>query len=192
PTSVLTLSGSGVLSRLYIGNVLFVLIVGIWLLRGVASERKAGLVRWEPRILVPLICLAFIGFLSIIYSHMFPDPHVSYAFVHSDAPILLVNLVELSLLISLPLFTVIVPGMVRTLRDARWMIRAYMGIGLLYALGTIFAAPLGLYSEDIILGVRRPAVFGYTSSGLGILNVLFACLAFGQMLYARKRGTRLG
>src|SRR5947207_13489700 len=75
PTSVLTVSSSGILSRLYIGNVLFVLIVGIWLLRGVASERKARVVRWEPRILVTLICLAFIGLLSIIYSHMFPDPH---------------------------------------------------------------------------------------------------------------------
>src|SRR5438132_5390802 len=122
PTVVLSVSSSGILSRLYIGNLLFVLIVGVWLLRGVPSERKAGLVRWEPRIVVPLMCLAFIGLLSIIYSHLSPDPHVSYSFVHSDASILLVNLVEMSLLIALPLFTIILPGMVRTLRDARWMI----------------------------------------------------------------------
>ena len=71
------------------------------------------------------------------------------------------------------------------------MIGAYIGIGLLYGLGTVFAAPLGLYSQDIILGVRRPEVLGTSSSGLGIANAFFACLTFGQMLYARKRATRL-
>jgi O-antigen ligase len=191
PSGGLTVSSSGILSRLYIGNLLFALIVVIWLLQGGLSERKAGAARGEPRVLVPLICLAFIGLLSILYSHLFPDLHVSYAFAHSDAPLLLVNLVEMILLISLPLFTVIVPGMVHTPRDARLMIGAYIGMGLLYGLGTIFAAPLGLYSQDIILGVRRPEVLGNNSSGLGITNAFFACLAFGQMLYARKGTTRL-
>ncbi len=191
PTGFITVSNSGILSRLYIGNLLFGLIVVIWLLQRGLSEHKAAAASGEPRILVPLICLAFIGFLSIVYSHLFPDPHVTYAFAHSDAPLLLVNLVEMILLISLPLFTVIVPGMVRTRRDAQWLIGAYIGIGLLYGLGTVFAAPLGLYSQDIILGVRRPEVLGNTSSGLGITNAFFACLAFGQMLYARKGATRL-
>src|SRR5262249_11960558 len=117
PSSVLTVSSSGILSRLYIGNLLFGLIVVIWLLQGGLSERKAGAERREPRILVPLLCLVFIGFLSILYSHLFPDPHVTYAFAHSDAPFLLVNLVEMILLISLPLFIVIVAGMVHTPRD---------------------------------------------------------------------------
>src|SRR6266487_5565124 len=156
PSGFLTVSNSGILSRLYVGNLLFALIVVIWLLQRGVSERKAGPARGEARILVPLIGLAFIGFVSIIYSHLFPDPHVSYSFAHSDAPLLLVNLVEMILLISLPLFTVIVPGMVRTARDAQWMIGAYIGIGLLYALGTIFAVPLHLNTGDIILGVQRP------------------------------------
>src|SRR5579864_9388004 len=47
PTVVLSASSSGILSRLYIGNLLFVLIVGIWLLRVALSERKARLVRGE-------------------------------------------------------------------------------------------------------------------------------------------------
>jgi len=190
-TGFITVSSSGILSRLYIGNLLFGLIVVIWLLQRRLSEHKAALASGEPRILVPLICLVFVGLLSILYSHLFPDPHVSYSFAHSDAPLLLVNLVEMILLISLPLFTVIVPGMVRTARDAQWLIGAYIGIGLLYGLGTVFAAPLGLYSQDIILGVRRPEVLGASSSGLGITNAFFACLAFGQMLYARKGATRL-
>src|SRR2546429_5763483 len=77
PSGALTVSSSGILSRLYIGNLLFALIVVIWLLQGGLSERKAGAARGEPSILVPLICLAFIGLLSILYSHLFPDFYVS-------------------------------------------------------------------------------------------------------------------
>src|SRR5438132_690800 len=98
PTGVLTVSSSGILSRLYIGNLLFGLIVVIWLLQRGLSEHKAGPASGEPRILVPLMCLVFVGFLSIVYSHLFPDPHVSYSFVNSNAPLLLVNLVEMALL----------------------------------------------------------------------------------------------
>src|SRR6266480_7032802 len=64
PTVVLSVSGSGILSRLYIGNLLFALIVVIWLLQRGLSERKSGSVSGEARILVPLICLAFVGSLS--------------------------------------------------------------------------------------------------------------------------------
>src|SRR6266849_2695084 len=80
PTVVLSVSGSGILSRLYIGNLLFLVIGVVWLLRSGPSERKGDLVRWQPRIVVHLMCLAFIGLLSIIYSHLFPDSHVSSSF----------------------------------------------------------------------------------------------------------------
>jgi len=192
PTVVLSASGSGILSRLYIGDLLFGLIVGIWLLREMPAKRKTGSVMREKRILVPLLCLALIGFLSIIYSRLFPDPHVTYAFVHSNVSLTLVNVVEMWLLISLLLWLIIVPDMVRTLRDAQWMIGAFLLVGLPYALGTIFAGPLHLLSQDVILGIQRPVVFGTGSSGLGLFNVLFACLALGQMLYAKKGSTRLG
>lgn len=191
PTTILSASGSGILSRLYIGDLLFALIVGLWLLREFSFENKTGPMRREKLILIPLVFLAIIGFISIVSSHLFPDPHVTYAFIHSDAPLLLVNTVEMLLLISLPLCIVIVPAMVQTLKDARLMKGAYLVIGLPYAMGTIFAGPLHLYSKDVILGVQRPEVFGTTSSGLGLLNVLFACLAFSQMLYAREDRTRL-
>lgn len=192
PSIALSVSGSGILSRLYIGDLLFVVIVGIWLLYEMSSRGKGLLAKREMRILAPLICLIFIGFLSIISSHLSPDPHVTYAFVHSDVPLVLVNGVEMFLLISLPLFILIVPVMLRTLKDARWMIGAYLVVGLPYALGTIFAGPLRLYSQEVILGVQRPQVFGADSSNLGILNVLFTCLALGQLLYAKRGVTRLG
>src|SRR5260370_22931862 len=96
----------------------------------------------------------------------------------------------MALLIGLPLFLVLVPGIVRTVRDVRWVIGAYICAGLVYALGTIFAAPLGLYSKEVILGNKRPEVFGSVSSGLGGLILLFTSIAFGQLRFAAKRKAR--
>jgi O-antigen ligase len=192
PSLILSTSSSGILSRLYVGDLLFVLIVCVWLLRGIVSKYRKKSANIKLHILIPLICLAFIGLISIISSHLSPDPHVTYAFAHSDASILLVNTVEMFLLISLPLCIAVVPSMVLTLQDAQLAIGAYLLIGLPYALGTIFAGPLHLYSKDVILGNQRPEIFGASSSHLGILNVLFACLAVSKMLYAKKDLSRLG
>lgn len=192
PSIVFSVSNSGILSRLYIGDLLFLLILIIWLLQTLSSKRKLRPERLEMPILAPLICLALIGFVSILYSHLSPDPHVTYAFQHSNVSLLTVNGVEMFLLICLPLIIAIVPTLVCTLSNARWVINAFLLIGLPYALGTILAGPLHLYSQEVILGVQRPAVFGTDSSNLGILNVLFACLALGQLLYAKQEASRLG
>lgn len=191
PTLVISVSSSGILSRLYIGDLIFIALVGIWFLKELSSKSKARLEAQNKRILVPFVCLALIGLVSIIASRLSPDLHVTYAFLHSDVSLTLVNAVEMFLLISLPLFILVVPGFVRTSKDACWMIGAYMVVGLPYALGTIFAAPLHLYSKDVILGIQRPEVFGTSSSNLGLLNVLFACLALSQTIYAKKESTRL-
>ncbi len=191
PSVALSLASSGILSRLYIGNLLFLLITGIWILQMVLPERKSGHVLLEPLLLAPLLALILVGLVSIIYSRLFPDPNVPYTYPHSTVSVTITNLSEMALLIGLPLFLILVPGVVRTVRDVRWVIGAYICIGMVYALGTIFAAPLGLYSKEVILGNRRPEVFGSVSSGLGGLILLFTSIAFGQFLYTTKGKTRL-
>ena len=191
PTLIISISGAGILSRLYLGDLVFVVLVGIWFLKEISSKSKTRLELRNKRILVPFVCLALIGLVSIVASHLSPDLHVTYAFLHSDISLTLVNAVEMFLLISLPLFIIVVPGLIRTAKDARWLIGAYMVVGLPYALGTIFAGPLHLYSQDVILGNQRAEVFGTSSSNLGLLNVLFACLALSHTVYAKKETTRL-
>jgi O-antigen ligase len=191
PSVVLLLSSSGILSRLYIGNLLFVLVVSIWILQTILPNRKSGRMLLEPSLLLPLTALSIVGLISIIYSRLFPDPNVRYTYPHANVPITLVNLSEMGLLIGLPMFLVIVPGMVRTARDVRWFIGAYMLVGTLYALGTIFAGPLGLYSGGVILGNTRPVVFGSTSSALGIMIEIFTCIALGQTLYTTNNLARI-
>jgi O-antigen ligase len=191
PSVALSLASSGLLSRLYIGNLLFLLVTVIWILRIVLPERKSGRLLLEPMLLAPLLALILVGLVSILYSRLFPDPNVPYTYPHSTLSITVTNVAEMALLVGLPLFLLLVPGVIRSVRDVRWVIGAYVCIGMLYALGTIFAAPLGLYSNQVILGNRRPQVFGSVSSGLGDLILLFTCLAFGQLLYANTARTRL-
>ena len=191
PSVALSLASSGILSRLYIGNLLFLLVASIWILQMVLPERKSGQVLLKPLLLAPLLALILVGLVSIIYSRLFPDPNVPYTYPHSTVSVTITNLSEMALLIGLPLFLVLVPGVTRTVRDVRWVIGAYICVGIVYALGTIFAAPLGLYSKEVILGNRRPEVFGSVSSGLGGLILLFTSIAFAQLLYATKGKTRL-
>jgi O-antigen ligase len=191
PSLALSLSGSGLLSRLYIGNLLFALMVASWLLRYVLPQRKSGRVFLERSLLLPFIALILVAFTSIIYSHLFPDSGVSYSFVHSDISITVVNITEMFLLIGLPVLLMVIVSIVRTISIVQWVIGSYIAVGLLYALGTIFAAPLGLYSQEVILGIRRPVVFGLDSSALGTLLVLFTCIALGQVLYARRNVSRM-
>jgi O-antigen ligase len=190
PSVALSL-GSGILSRLYIGNLLFVLVVLIWIFQVILPERKSGQVLLERSLLIPLLFLIVIGLLSIVYSRLFPDPNVPYQYPHSDVSITLVNISEMAILVGLPMFLAIVPGLVRTPRDAYVVMLSFVGVGILYALGTIFAAPLGLYSNEVILGVRRPEVFGADSSALGSLILLFGSLAMAQTLYATRWKGRL-
>jgi len=103
-----------------------------------------------------------------------------------------VNSMEMVMLLGLPAIVLIAPGLVRTMRDVKLIVRSFVGVGLLYALGTIFAGPLRLLSQDAVLGYQRPLVFGETSSILGMLLVLFACITLGQALYARKPQASLG
>lgn len=190
PSVALSL-GSGILSRLYIGNVLFALVVVIWVLKGVLPERKSGQPLLDRTLSLPLVSLIIIGLISIIYSRLFPDPNVSYQFPHSTVSLTVVNAAEMALLTGLPMFLALIPGLVRTTRRAYAVVVAYVVTGLLYALGTIFAEPLNLYSKEVILGVRRPMVFGAVSSALGSLILLFGSLAFCQALYAARLRSRL-
>jgi hypothetical protein len=60
PSVGLTLSQAGTLSRVYIGNLLFLLIVGIWILQVILPSRKSGQRTLELSLLVPLALLIFI------------------------------------------------------------------------------------------------------------------------------------
>lgn len=213
PSVSLPLGSAGIFTRLFGGNLIFALVVIIGLVRttipgpsGRVSEPKISRGFAEransfapqrqslrlPSLMVPLVALVLVGLSSIIYSRLRPDPWVVYSFPHSTVSLDVVNSMEMIMLLGLPVILMIAPGLVRTMREVKLIMWAFIGVGMLYALGTIFAGPLGLLSLDAILGYRRPLVFGETSSVLGMLLALFACIALGQALYARKLQTAFG
>ena len=190
PSVALSLASSGILSRLYIGNLLFAFVALIWLIQIILPERKSGRMLLVPTLLYPALALILIGFISIVYSRLFPDPNVPYSYPHSNVSITVVNLSEMALLIGLPLFMIVVPGLVRKVADATWVNIGYLIAGVAYTTVTIIAPYFSLFSHKSILGVQRPLVFGSTSSGLGDLIVLFVNIAFSKVLYAKNNTTR--
>lgn len=186
PSLALTLSRSGTLSRLYLGNLLFALVVGVWILQTVLPMRKSGKRLLELSLFAPITGLILVGISSIIYSRLSPDPRVIYTYPHSTVSINIVNLAELAVMIGLPMFLIIVPSVVRRISDARLATGAFVLVGSLFSLATICAGPLGLIGRASLLGNRRPTIFSLNSSTLGTLLVLFTTIAFGQALYATK------
>ncbi|HZR42314.1 MAG TPA: hypothetical protein VFB12_19495, partial [Ktedonobacteraceae bacterium] len=98
PGIALSLSSSGILSRLYIGNLLFFLVSMIWLLVKYLPERKTERGPLKPYLLAPLLSLIGAGFISIVISHLAPDPKVAYTFAHANTSIYIVNAAEMMLL----------------------------------------------------------------------------------------------
>ena len=187
PSIAIPLGSIGILSRLFVGNLMLALVIMIGLVRTITSQRRSQQPLLPTSLLIPLVAVVLVGLASIIYSRLQPDPRVVYSYPHFAVPLILVNIMEMVLLVGLPVVLMIVPALIRTARDVQWIVRAFIGIGMLYALGTIFAGPLGLYSQEVILGQRRPQVLGETSSVLGMLLVFFTCIALSQALYAPTR-----
>jgi O-antigen ligase len=194
PSVVIPLGTTGILSRLFGGTLMLVLVILIGCGRVLTSQRKSERTYPPDRdsllpasLIVPLVAIVVIGLASIIYSWLNPDPAVVYSFRNADVPLILINGMEMALLLGLPILLLALPGLIQTRRDVQRVVNAFIGIGMLYALGTIFAGPLGLYSQQVILGNARPQVFGQVSSALGMLLVLFTCIALGKALYAQTR-----
>lgn len=195
PSIAIPLGTTGTLSRFYAGTLMLALLMVIGCVRVLTSQRKSEPTSPQDRnlslpvsIIVPLVALVFAGLASIINSWLNPDPAVVYSFRHADVPLILVNVMEMALLLGLPVLIIALPGLIQTRREVQWTMRVLIGIGMLYALGTIFAEPLGLSSQGgMILGNARPVVLGQVSSGLGMLLVFFTCIALGKALYSSTR-----
>jgi O-antigen ligase len=194
----LSTNTDGILSRIFIGNLLFYILIFIWFTkkllvgRALLSTKNRSRPNKNRLLLAPLIGLTSCGLLSIVASRLFPDSHVTYAFLHSNLPLTLVNISEASILLGLPLIIGLVPGLTRTRHDIQLILATYLGIGLIYAFGAIFAPLLGLVSQETLLGIQRPIIFGAISSGLGNLLALFTYVAFGLCLYTPSRAPRIG
>lgn len=188
PSIALPLGSAGIWSRLFAGNLVLALLLIVGCIRTLFTPHDTQTVLHTRELQTSLVAIVFVGGTSILYSRIQPDPGVIYAFPHSTVSLNIVNTMELVMLIGLPLLLLIAPTLIQAYQDVRWIIRSFCLLGVLYALGTIFAGPLKLYSQQTLLDIPRPQVFGTSSSILGFLMVFFVCVTLGQALYAQKRG----
>lgn len=166
----------GALSRLYPGNVAIGIFILAWLLSNLSWPLKN---LFPPSALnKPLLGMALVAPLSMVWSRLSPDPEVTYAFPHSDVSWTAAQMSELVLLAATVCIPFAVAAGIKRWKDVENVIT---GVGIVVAIGTILTVGglvFGYGGSYSILGATR-AYWGQPWDSSVELSAL--CLPF---LYA--------
>jgi len=183
---------TGVLSRLYPGNVAIGLLLALWVVR--CRSRKH---LFKPDLVnAPLFSLAVVMVLSMVWARLFPDPSVDYLFPHSDVSWTTTQITQLGLLVATICTPFAVAAAIRTWKEMETVI---LTVGVVVGLGTvltILALVFGFGSSYSILGFRRayweqPWHTSVQALAAVLLPFLYSAVVFGRRAIARYRATRL-
>ena len=175
---------SGALSRVYPGNVAILIFLLAWL---VSSDS------WSPRRLFPanalrnpLLGMAVVAPLSMLWSRLHPDPQVTYAFPHSDVSWVTAQASQLILLAG----TLCVPFAVAAgVKSWKHIENVVIAVGMAVATGTLLTAGglvLGFGGTYNILGATR-AYWGQPwDSSVEPLSALCLPFLYAGVLFGRR------
>ena len=144
---------TGMLSRLYPGDVAIALFLIMWLTR----EWPWSLRRlFQPDLVnAPLFAMAILVPISMLWSRFHPDPSVTYSFPHSEVSWTTTQIAQIALLGATICIPFAVATAIRTCKDVE---RIVITMAVVVALGTLLTAAALIYgfggSYDI-LGARR-------------------------------------
>ncbi|GLV54525.1 hypothetical protein KDH_13720 [Dictyobacter sp. S3.2.2.5] len=187
PSITCPLTTAGLPFRLLVGNILFMVVVAIGLLRGLRARTRTGPPSLPPHILLPLMLLILQGLVSIIYARLNPALYTADTLHHLDNAWTLHNIAEMLLLLGLPMALIVLPQFVQHVHDVRRIVTACTALGLFYALIVVWTAPSEHYVHLMIPTVRQLSLFSRVTGISGTQLIFFVCIAFGQALYARRR-----
>lgn len=179
---------SGAWSRLYPGNV----AIGIFLVAWLMSNRSWSLRNLFPATPVrgPLLGLAIVTPLSMLWSRFHPDPEVTYSFPHSDvswATAQVSQLVLLAATIGIPLA---VAAGIKRWKDVENVVTI---MGVVVAMGTLVTTGgliLGFGGSYAILGATR-AYWGQPwDSSMEPLTALCLPFLYAGVLFGRRSLSR--
>lgn len=144
---------AGALSRLFPGDVAIGLFLVIWLVRA----RPWSLRRlFQPNLVNgPLLGIAVVTPLSMVWSRFFPDPSVVYSFPHSDVSWATTQISQLGLLGATICMPFAVAAAVKSWKDVEAVV---ITVGTVAALGTLVTAAalvFGFGGDFAILGATR-------------------------------------
>jgi hypothetical protein len=144
---------TGVLSRLYPGDIAIAIFLIVWL----ARERPWSFPRlFQPNLVnAPLFGMAIIVPISMLWSRLHPDPSVTYSFPHSDVSWTTTQGAQLTLLGATICIPFAVAAAIKTRRDIEYIV---IVMGIVAALGTLVTVAAMMYGfggSFEILGTTR-------------------------------------
>lgn len=174
----------GALSRLYPGDV----AIGIFLLAWLLTNFSWPIKSLFPASLLnkPLLGIALLTPLSMLWSRLHPDPEVTYAYPHSDVSWAVAQLSQLVLLAATLCIPFAVAAGIKRWKDIETVI---ILIGCVVAAGTVLtigALMLGFGGSYSILGATR-AYWGQSwDASVEPLTGLFIPFLFSAVLFGRR------
>jgi O-antigen ligase len=175
---------AGPLSRLYPGNVAIGIFIVTWLISNVS---------WPPKDLFPvnalnkpLLGIALVAPLSMLWSRLQPDPEVTYAYPHSDVSWTTAQLSQIVLLAATVCIPFAVAAGIKRWKDVETVI---ITIGVVVAIGTLLTAGglvLGYGGSYSILGATRAYWGEPWDSSVEPLSALCLPFLFSAVLFGRR------
>lgn len=175
---------TGALSRLYPGNVTIGIFIIAWLLSNMSGSRRSLFP--SNAIQKPLLGMALVTPLSMLWSRFYPDPEVIYAYPHSDVSWTTAQLSQLVLLAATVCIPFAVAAGIKRWKDIETvviLIGAVVAIGTLLTMGGLIFGYGGSYP---ILGATR-AYWGQSwDAAMEPLSGLCIPLFFSAVLFGRR------
>jgi O-antigen ligase len=175
---------AGVLSRLYPGNLAILIFLLAWLLSRASWSPEHF---FPPNLLNrPLLALAVVTPISMLWSRLHPDPEVTYSYPHSDVSWTTVQASQLALLITTLCLPFAVAAGIRRWKDVQTVI---IMTGIVVAIGTVLTAGglmFGFGGSFAILGATR-AYWGQPwDSSMEPLSGLLLPFLYAGVLFGRR------
>jgi O-antigen ligase len=175
---------AGVLSRLYPGN----LAISIFLLSWVLSRTSWSLADFFPPNILnrPLLAIAVVTPLSMLWSRLYPDSEVTYSYPHSDVSWTMVQASQLILLVTTLCLPFAVAAGVKRWKDVETIV---IVIGVVVAIGTMLTMGgliLGFGGTFAILGATRAYWAQPWDSSMEPLTGLLLPFLYAGVLFGRR------
>jgi len=181
---------AGALSRLYPGD----LAIAVFLLAWLVGHRP-----WSVKDLFrpdfinrPLLAMAVVTPLTMLWSRLHPDPSVVYSFPHSDVSWTMAQLSQLALLAATVCMPFAVVSAIKSWKDVETIISI---MGVVVALGTlvtITALVFGFGGTYTILGATRAYWEQPWDNSMEPLSCLLLPFLYAGVLFGRRSLSRYG
>lgn len=175
---------AGALSRIFPGNVAIGIFILVWLV-GNVSWSSTRLFLSNP-LSKPLLGMALVTPVSMLWSRLHPDPEVTYAYPHSDVSWATVQMTQLALLGGTLCIPFAVAAGIKRWKDVETVV---MIIGIIAAIGTLLtmgALLFGFGGSYSILGATRAYWEQPWDASVEPLTALCLPFLYSAVLFGRR------